>query len=357
MEKQKMTWKREDLIDFLIKKGNGIKGLSELKLAKIPDDFIQPPHQRLSHTKVATQHSIPIIDVSNWDDPRVSQSICAAAADWGFFQIINHGIPIGVLQDVKNATHDFFNLPVAERSKYLKENSPTPSIVLKTSFSHSVDKVLEWKDSLLHFTGTHDDGSHLWPNLTRDRVLEYTKLARPVIGNLVSVLLSGINVQQKQTQSDLVGSVDVSLLCYPKCPNPDLASGATPHSDVSVLTLLLQDDVGGLYVRASQGEDQWIHVEPMEGALIVNVGDVLEIMSNGKYKSIEHRVFLVSGDVDRVSVPLFVIPPRDALIGPLPEALHIGEKPIYRQIVFSDYFNRAFSKPPNGKQTIDYVRV
>lgn len=171
------------------------------------------------------------------------------------------------------------------------------------------------------------------------------------------MLLSGINVKQMDEvkESASMGSLAVTLLYYPMCPNPDLAAGAGPHSDISSITILLQDDVGGLYVRASEG-DKWIHATPIKGSLVVNIGDVLQIMSNGRYKSIEHRVFL-SSNRNRVSVPIFANPSMDAVIGPLSEAVEVGEKPIYKQVVFSDYFNYFFSKGHDGKQTIDYARI
>lgn len=350
---------REDLIDFLVNKGNGVKGLSQLNLEKIPDQFIQPPQLRLNHIQVATEESIPIIDVSKWDDPKVSESICDAAAKLGFFQIINHGIPTHVVENVKTAAHGFFELSVEERSKYLKENSPTPTVTLHTSFSPLAEKVLEWKDFLFHLAGAQNQiqDSQFWPPVSRDPVLEYINFARPIIRKLLEVLLSGINVKQMDEvkESALMGSLAVTLLYYPMCPNPDLAAGAGPHSDISSITLLLQDDVGGLYVRASEG-DRWIHVTPVEGSLVVNIGDVLQIMSNDRYKSIEHRVFL-SSNRNRVSVPIFANPSMDAVIGPLSEVVEVGEKPIYRQVVFSDYYNYFLSKGHDGKQTIDYAKI
>lgn len=164
-----MMMEREDLIDFLVNKGNGVKGLSQLNLDRIPDQFIQPPQHRLNHIQVATEESIPIIDVSKWDDPKVSESICDAAAKLGFFQIINHGIPTHVVENVKTAAHGFFELPVEERRKYLKENSPTPTVTLKTSFSPLVEKVLEWKDYLFHLAGTQNQiqDSQFWPPVSR----------------------------------------------------------------------------------------------------------------------------------------------------------------------------------------------
>lgn len=100
-------------------------------------------------------------------------------------------------------------------------------------------------------------------------------------------------------------------------------------------------------------DDTWIPVPPIKGALVINIGDVLQIISNDKYKSIEHRV-VANKIKNGVSVPIFVNPAPDAVFGPLPES---GEIPIYKQLVFSDYFNFFFSKPHDGKKTVDHARI
>nr|ACJ85455.1 unknown [Medicago truncatula] len=79
-------------------------------------------------------------------------------------------------------------------------------------------------------------------------------------------------------------------------------------------------------------------------------------MSNGRYKSIEHRV-VVDGNKTRISMPIFVNPAPDAVIGTLPEVLENGEEPHYKQVVFSDYFNYFFSKAHDGKKTIEFAKI
>ncbi|XP_071902922.1 bi-functional coumaroyl CoA and feruloyl CoA ortho-hydroxylase F6H2-1-1-like [Coffea arabica] len=209
--------------------GNGVSGLSKLGIKTLPERYILPPKDRLDQNKVVLEESIPIIDVSNWDDPEVAGSICEAAAKWGFFQIINHGIPLEVLENVKEAGHKFFQLPNEERRKYWKENSPTPTVQLKTSFSPLAEKVLEWKDYLMHFYAPDDEGPKLWPSVSKDQVLEFMKWATPVIRKLLEVLLKGLNVKKfdDSKESQLMGSPVVTLIHYPMRPNPELASGAT----------------------------------------------------------------------------------------------------------------------------------
>ncbi|MCD7455706.1 hypothetical protein HAX54_029224 [Datura stramonium] len=350
--------KASDLIDFLVNKGNGVKGLSQMGLEIVPQKFIQPHEERLDFTQIVSSESIPIIDFSNFDDPKVAESICDAAEKWGFFQIINHGIPVEVLEDVIEAGHKFFELPVEERRKYLKENSPTHTVQLKTSFSPLAEKVLEWKDYLFHIYDSDDDeNTKLWPAVSKDQVLEYMKWAKPIIVKLLEVLLERLNVKQIDEPMKFVvmGTLIVNLIHYPVCPSPELTAGAGRHADVSSITMLLQDDVGGLYVREPKG-DGWIHVPPVKGALVINIGDVLQIMSNDRYKSVEHRV-IVNGSRNRVSVPIFVNPAPDAVFGPLTQVLENGEKPLYKQVVYSDYFNYFFSKGHEGKQAIEFAKL
>ena len=110
-----------DIADFVLDRGHGVKGLSETGIKSLPKQYIQPLEERLCMTKIVPQDSIPVIDISNCDDPKVADAICSAAERWGFFQIVNHGVPLEVLDNVKQATHRFFGLPAHEKKKYFKE--------------------------------------------------------------------------------------------------------------------------------------------------------------------------------------------------------------------------------------------
>ncbi|KAM3303318.1 hypothetical protein P3S67_014348 [Capsicum chacoense] len=110
----------------------------------------------------------------------------------------------------------------------------------------------------------------------RDQVLEYMKWAKPIISKLLEVLLERLKVKQidELIKSVVMGTLILNLIHYPVCPSPELTAGGSRHVDVSSITMLLQDDVGGLYVREAKG-DGWIHVPPVKGALVINIGDVL----------------------------------------------------------------------------------
>ncbi|CAK7339129.1 unnamed protein product [Dovyalis caffra] len=345
-----------NVTDFVLNKANGVKGLSEMGLKSLPNQYVQPLEERICDTKIISQESIPIIDMSKWDDPKVAEAICEAAEKWGFFQIINHGVPVEVLENVKEATHQFFSLPAEEKRKYLKEFSPSNNVRFGTSFSPEAETALEWKDYLSLFYVSDDEASALWPSVCKDQVIEYMKRSEIVIRKLLDVLMKNLNVTEidERKESMLMGSKRTNLNYYPICPNPELTVGVGRHSDVSTLTFLLQDDIGGLYVRGN--EDGWIHVPPVEGSIVINVGDALQIMSNGQYKSIEHRV-IANGSKNRISVPIFINPRPSDKISPFPEVLASGEKAVYKEVLYSDYVKHFFQKAHDGKNTIDFAKI
>ncbi|KAH0748127.1 hypothetical protein KY290_027359 [Solanum tuberosum] len=318
----------DDILDFVIKKANGIK------------------------------ESIPTIDLSNFYDLNVEKSIQEAAAKWGCFQIINHEIPIEVLEDLKDATHKFFELPAEEKVKYCKDNYSAGESVLMfwSAIGEKNEKVLEWRDSIKHGRNPQND-SNLWPPQTRYQVLEYQKWVKPLAKKLLEVLLKGLNVNEidESLEPLLMGTMNINMNYYPPCPNPSITMGARRHCDGSCITLLFQDDTGGQYVRGTKG-DNWIHVNPIKGALAVNIGDLLQIMSNDRYKSIEHCVAVDSSRA-RISLLLFVKASLDSVIGPFPQMLKDGEKPVYKHVLHSDYWDYFYRKRPSGKASLDFVKI
>ncbi|KAI3523497.1 hypothetical protein L1887_01672 [Cichorium endivia] len=152
-----------------------------------------------------------------------------------------------------------------------------------------------------------------------------------------------------------MGSKRINLNYYPKCPTPELIIGVGRHSYVSTLTILLQDDIGGLYMQNTETM-KWVHVPPVAGSLVINVGDALQIMSNGKYKSIEHRV-IDNGTSNMISVPIFVNPRPSDVIGPLPEVVGSGENPLYKHVLYSDYVRHFFKKAHDGKGTVEFAMI
>ncbi|XP_031279148.1 1-aminocyclopropane-1-carboxylate oxidase [Pistacia vera] len=123
---------------------------------------------------------------------------------------------------------------------------------------------------------------------------------------------------------------------YPPCPKPDLIKGLRAHTDAGGLILLFQDDkVSGLQLLK---DGQWVDVPPMKHSLVINLGDQLEVITNGKYKSVMHRV-LAQPDGNRMSIASFYNPGSDAVIYPAPALVEKEAEDIqlYPKFVFEDY--------------------
>ncbi|CAK9176029.1 unnamed protein product [Ilex paraguariensis] len=130
---------------------------------------------------------------------------------------------------------------------------------------------------------------------------------------------------------------------------------------MGTLTVLLQDGIGGLYVKVEEsstvGENEgWVEIPPIPGALVINVGDTLQILSNGRYRSAEHRVRTTSMQ-SRVSIPIFTIPRRTEKIGPLPEVVELDGVAHYREFMFEDYMNNFFGQAHDGKKSLDFAHI
>ncbi|XP_015160454.1 feruloyl CoA ortho-hydroxylase 1-like [Solanum tuberosum] len=189
------------------------------------------------------------------------------------------------------------------------------------------------------------------------QVVEYQKCAKPLAKKLLEVLLKGLNVNEinESLEPLLMGTMNININYYPPCPNPSITIAARRHCDVSCITLLFQDETGGLYFRGTKG-DNWIDTNPIKGGLAVNISNLLQIMINNQYKSIEQCVEVDSSRA-RIYVPLFVNASLHSVIGPFPEMLKDGEKSVYKNVLHSDYWDYFYCKRPSCITSLDFVKI
>ncbi|KAI3956089.1 hypothetical protein MKW98_027403 [Papaver atlanticum] len=361
--------KESDVFEYVVKKGHGVKGLADTGLTTVPTRYIHPPSERIDRkdTIDSTPFLSDPIDISalieEGDDvdvekkkSEISKKLCEAAEKLGFFQVVNHGVSHEVMEDAKRAAHVFFNLPRERKLALSKENSPCKHVFCGTSFSPQAEKSLEWKDYLsMVYVNDDEEVRKFWPEECRDAAVAYLKSANKMIIAMLTALLKGLGVEiNEATIRSYTDARAVNMNFYPPCPNPDLTVGVGRHSDLAALTILLQDDIGGLFVRAQ--DKGWIEIPPVEDALVINVGDTLEILSNGRYKSAEHRA-LASNTRARVSVPIFVSPIPPTTIGPLPGLAEKDGKTVYKQLLFGEYMDNYFRNGHQGKATLDFARA
>ncbi|XP_050233393.1 scopoletin 8-hydroxylase-like [Mercurialis annua] len=352
----KSSLQSNSLFNFVVRDGNGVKGIVDSGISEVPQQYIQPPQERIDKLISTLDHSPPI-DLSKLDGPdhdQVAEELARAAETLGFFQVVNHGVPAELLESLKVAAHSFFNLPPEKKAMYCKGASPSPLVKYSTSFVPEKEKALEWKDYISMIYATDAEAHRYWPKECKDVALEYLQTSMQMVKKILYVLMEklGVEVDDEKIEA-LVGLKMVNMNFYPKCPNPELTVGVGRHSDMGTLTVLLQDEIGGLYVKAEDTingmkKGEWIEIPPFPGALVINIGDTLQILSNGKYKSAEHRVRTTSAK-SRVSIPIFTIPKATEKIGPLAQLVKKDGLALYKEVVFGDYMTNFFSNAHQGK--------
>ncbi|KAF7804382.1 protein DMR6-LIKE OXYGENASE 1 [Senna tora] len=338
---------------------NGVKQLYENGLRRVPNKYIFPASDRPNHN---TQHpnliQLPIIDFSQLkgpNRPRLLHSLSHACEHYGFFQVVNHGIGEDVMRKMMDVCRRFFDLPFEERGKYITTDMEAP-VRYGTSFSATKDRVLCWRDFLKLMCHPLPDFLPHWPSSPADLrklAATYAQETKYLFLTLMEGILESLGIvgeeteELKQLMED--GSHMMMANYYPPCPEPELTLGIPPHSDYGFLTLLLQDQVEGLQI---QHQAQWLTVQPLPNTFVVNVGDHLEIFSNGKYKSVVHRV-LVNGVKHRISVASLHSLPFSSTVRAWPKLISETNPKKYKDTGFGDFLDYVSTREHKRKDFLD----
>ncbi|XP_022775689.1 1-aminocyclopropane-1-carboxylate oxidase homolog 4-like [Durio zibethinus] len=334
----------------------GVKGLVDSGLTAIPRFFIHPP-ETLSDLKPKRKPEsvvIPTIDLSGPRSVVVEQVACASRS-FGFFQIVNHGIPVEVLDRTIGSVKAFHEHPTDVKARFYRRDTGTG-----VSFFSNIDlfhsKAASWRDTLQIKLGpTLAEVSEI-PEVCRNAAVEWNTETKALGERLMGLLSEGLGLDTDRIKNTTCLEARVMVgHYYPCCPQPDLTIGVASHTDPGALTVLLQDHIGGLQIKH---EGEWVDVKPVPGALVINVADVLRIMSNDEYKSVEHRVLANPSHEPRISIAVFFnASAREDLYGPFPE-LTSPEKPaLYRQFTYNDYLRRFFTKALEDKTVTNYYKL
>ncbi|KAK1412614.1 hypothetical protein QVD17_34003 [Tagetes erecta] len=307
----------------------------------LPENYIFPVHQRPGSTHVPLCKNIPIIDLSKSQTQTVQQ-IGHACQEFGFFQVINHGVSEALIDDTMKVVQDFFNLPDDEKEKLFsidptnRRQFPTKSCKLFTSGSdYANEDVHYWRDNLRHPCHPLDEWAHSWPEKPaeyRDIVGKYSLEVRALSLRLLELIREGLGLKPGYFGEELTRGQLMSINHYPRCPDPTLTLGLRKHVDPNLITLLSQGSVYGLQVFK---DGQWLGVEPMPHAFVVNIGFQLQIISNGKLKSAEHRAVTNSRE-DRTTIVSFINPCPDTVIEPAKSTLDTSI-PLFKPFIYKDF--------------------
>ena len=278
---------------------------------------------------------LPVIDLSSASSPEdrkeIGKQLVALVETIGFFYVVGHGIDPTLLKNAFDSSREFFSL-TEDQKQTIAVNQAQRGWMrkgltrLEGSASADVKEVFFWGREV-----SKNDPDVLqklplvspnqWPELVlpnfKANILEYYQAVMVLGSSLLECIAYGLDqnpevFRQKYTKPLGRGQ----SVYYPPISADELACNsysAAPHTDFGVLTILLQDSLGGLQARHQNGE--WFDVPPIEGSFICNIGDLLERWTNGRLKSTMHRVLNTSGK-ERLSIPVFFDPNSDAWIDP-----------------------------------------
>ncbi|CBI33969.3 hypothetical protein VitviT2T_002354 [Vitis vinifera] len=298
---------------------------------------------------------IPIIDMRKLmvDDDEM-EKLHFACKDWGFFQLINHGVE-EVIEKMKMDVQEFFKLPLEEKNAYAQP--PNNIEGYGQAFVVSQDQKLDWGDMLFLFPLPASlRNMRLWPeNPTsfRETLDNYSSELHRVSINLLRSMAKNLGVNPDKLASMFEdGTQGVRMNYYPPCVHADKVMGLTPHSDATGLTLLVQvNEVQGLQIKKN---GKWVPIKPVPDGLVVNIGDIIEIMSNGEYKSIEHRA-VVNPEKERLSIAAFHSPDHRTMIGPLPDLIKENSAN-YKTTSHDDFLRIVVTRKLDGKSLLGQMK-
>eukprot|EP00253_Pinus_taeda_P014347 PITA_14347 len=332
---------------------NGINNL------KVQDRYILPPNERPQMAEVCYSESIPVIDLEDLHGPNrmtVVHQIRRACEEDGFFQIVNHGVPENVMKNMMEVAKEFYEMPVEDRACLYSEDEKQ-LVRLFTSVNLSKDKVLNWVDYLTQPCHPLEEVIDSWaekPAAYRDIAGKYAGELRALILRLLAAISEALGLEFNYLNKILGKHSQVMTInYYPSCPNPDLTRGLPNHSDGSALTVLMQSNVSGLQVFRN---GKWVAVEPVANAFVVNLGDQLQVVSNGRFRSVEHRV-VTNMQSARISIPTFYSPSDDAFIAPAISMVNEQQPALYRGYKFEEYVATFWNHELKGKSLLDRFMI
>ncbi len=280
---------------------------------------------------------LPVIDLSDPEHPGTRRAIDAACREWGFFQAVGHGIDLRQIAELRRQMRAFFTLPLAAKREIERTAVNPWGFYDRELTRHKVD----WKQ--LFDVGPPDDSGiePQWPARLPEfqpAIEKFYDACSVLSMRILGAISLGLGVPARALDG-LFRPEHTSFLrlnYYPRCPTPGANLGISPHTDSGAVTVLLQDDQPGLEVFHDGG---WRLVEPLQDAMVVNIGDIVQVWSNDRYRAALHRV-QVSADAERFTAAYFLNPAYSADYAPLPTTVDARHPARYRSINWREFRSR-----------------
>ncbi|KAG2689152.1 hypothetical protein I3843_09G125600 [Carya illinoinensis] len=338
-----------------------VQELAKHTASTVPPRYVRPDQDPPFISDSTALPQLPVIDMhllfsQDCMDSEL-QKLHLASKQWGFFQLINHGVSSSLLEKVKSGIQELFNMEMEEKKKYWQGEGEVEGF--GQSFVVSEEQKLDWGDMFYLITlPTYLRKPHLFPHLPlplRDNLEAYLTELKSLAMKILDQMAKALRMESNDMRCLFEeGLQAMRMNYYPPCPQPELVMGINSHSDSVGLTILLQlNEIEGLQVRK---DGIWIPIKPLPNAFIVNVGDILEIVTNGIYRSIEHRA-TVNSKNERLSIATFLSPRLEGDFGPAPSLLNTESPALFKRIRVADYLKGLFSRKLDGKSYIDAMRI
>ncbi|KAK4737522.1 hypothetical protein R3W88_001219 [Solanum pinnatisectum] len=284
-------------------------------IQEVPNSHLWPKINNVLTSHNDKNPNVPIIDLLA---PNVVELMGHACKTWGIFQVVNHGVSLELFDEVEYQARRLFALPAEQKVKVVRSTSGATGY--GTARITPFFSKFMWHEGFTIMDSPLDHAKKLWPHDYHkfcDVMENYQKKMKVLSFQLCLFILNYLQPSQDQhsiNSFEFAGALQLNS--YPCCPNPNHALGLAPHTDSLFLTILHQtNNTKGLQIlKKDQG---WTSISPVSNdALIVNVGDLLHILSNGEFPSVYHRV-LVDQTKHRFSLAYFFGPQLDSMISPL----------------------------------------
>ncbi|CAI0559060.1 unnamed protein product [Linum tenue] len=346
----------------------GVKGLVDAAVAKVPEIFRisnNNKHQLpsdLDHSSSGSVLTIPVIYLKHPNTTAAAAAvrreivggIRGSCEEWGFFQVVNHGIPEGILDEMIQGVRRFHELDPEIKKRYYTRDLIS-GFFLVSNFDLYRSAAASWRDTMGCVAAPDLPPPEQLPDATRDILIEYSKQVKRLSKTILELLSEALGLEPNRLNQLGCGAGQLLLgHYYPACPEPEVTIGVTDHTDASFITILLQDQIGGLQVLH---RNKWVDVQPRKGALVVNLGDLLQFIS------VSHRV-VPKRIGPRISVACFLRPlihkgdtDSPPVYGPIPELLSEENPPVYVEADVREFMRIHSSRGLDEPSPLQHFRV